>query len=463
MEKNKNDGRFYTWFTLDGMGRQILTKEDTVFKACPNCFNKKHKVLETNDRETVVVTQKTTPHKKDGFCYKKKSKTQRYACRVCGKYHLASFKKEINEEYSNFDDILFEEKMEINKQTIQVGSNGDVERTWYKLKKEEKKYKEELKKIIEKTIGDIGLQNLISKTPKTNIDNSNKKNMVVLPLFDAHIGVLVSEKEAGYKVGTKQRITQIYKAVMEVIQEVEEANVFYFLNGGDWFHFDNHKLTTSSGKNQMLSDVTPLEMINYGILIMELIIQLLLLSKNSKGQYKFKKIILRNISGNHDNETSHFLNFALWMKYKEHNRIDIQQFACPFCKIDFGNNSIIATHGDTIKTKDALGFCFSHYGKQLKDYVYFFTGHRHHANTIDKDGVLTLQQPVFGKPDIWAYKHNFRSKAMMNFYTFNRDYGKTKERTLTLAEIDSKIQNGKDEKELMDKIDEICKTKKVEY
>jgi hypothetical protein len=142
---------------------------------------------------------------------------------------------------------------------------------------------------------------------------------------------------------------------------------------------------------------------------------------------RHKKVIVKNLKGNHDPESAGWLNITLGLFYSNEPRVEIDPEDANndhFFHL-FGLNYIGATHGHTMKP-DRMYIMMAEDNPEYWNaslYRWCIFGHIHHET---KKMVGSLRCESFSQPvprDSFAHSHGYRSGSAMQAITLHKQDG----------------------------------------
>jgi hypothetical protein len=239
------------------------------------------------------------------------------------------------------------------------------------------------------------------------------------PIVDPHIGMLSYGKETGESNDLKIGVERVGGTLQRLIGLSPPAETAVIINTGDFFHADNQRNATEASGHQLDVDGRNQKSKWVGVNMLRTTIDLAL--------QRHKRVVVKNLKGNHDPESAMWLNIALGLFYSEEPRVVLDPADANndhFFHL-FGVNYTGATHGHTMKP-DRMYIMMAEDNPEYWNaslYRWCIFGHIHHET---EKMVGSLRCESFTQPvprDSFAHSHGYRSASRMQSVTLHRDGG----------------------------------------
>lgn len=239
------------------------------------------------------------------------------------------------------------------------------------------------------------------------------------PIVDPHIGMLSHYKETGESNDLKIGTSRVGGTLHRLIGRSPESETAVIINTGDFFHADDQRNVTPASGHQLDVDGRDQKVKWAGVNLMRSTIDLAL--------QKHKKVIVKNLKGNHDPESAKWLNISLAMFYWDEPRVEIDpedHNNDHFFHL-FGVNYTGATHGHTMKPERMYIMMAEdnpdYWNASLYRWCIF--GHIHHETKKQVGSLIceSFSQPV--PRDSFAHSHGYRSGSAMQSVTLHAQDG----------------------------------------
>jgi transposase len=241
------------------------------------------------------------------------------------------------------------------------------------------------------------------------------------PIVDPHIGMLAHVKETGESNDLKIGVSRVGGTLHRLIGESPPAETGVIINTGDFFHADDQRNVTPASGHQLDVDGRSHKVKWAGVNMLRTTIDLAL--------QRHKRVIVKNLKGNHDPESAMWLNIALGLFYANEERVEIDTEDANndhFFHL-FGVNYTGATHGHTMKP-DRMYVMMAEDNPEYWNaslYRWCIFGHIHHETKKQIGSLIceSFSQPV--PRDSFAHAHGYRSGSAMQSVTLHRQDGES--------------------------------------
>lgn len=313
----------------------------------------------------------------------------------------------------------------VTKVSTLYGPDGETKIEWVQIKPGEEERHEQLIESVTAAFEDYtGTAKLIKP-----LKNYNKDLLNLIPMGDPHIGMYAWADECGEDFDCDIAERDIITAVQQLFASAPMADTCILLNLGDFFHSDHSGNTTMKSGHSLDVDGRWGRVLQIGVRIMITCIELAL--------QKHKKVIVKNVIGNHDDHTSQMLAVALSCFFSKNKRVDIDTSASKFWYYRFGKCLFGSTHGDTTKPANLPLIMASDRSEDWgqTEYRYFHTGHIHHSNVTEFVGCTWESHRTLAAKDAWHAAQGYRSQRDMKRITYHKHYGEDSRHTMSIARV----------------------------
>ena len=244
------------------------------------------------------------------------------------------------------------------------------------------------------------------------------KHLTAYVIGDAHIGMKVTKERNGdsdWNLEIAERVT--VGAIESLIKASGGSDVGLMLDLGDFGHSDNLANTTSSGQNHMDMDGDYGDSIAAQVRIYRRSIDLLLKSHN--------KVILMQVRGNHNSSTSRCMNIMLQAFYENEPRVEVLDNVHKFQHITYGNNLLVAHHGDRMKPQRGFEYTARSLSKEWGqcEHKHLLMGHIHHSTSVEIGGMLCETFQALPAGDAWHSDSGYGAKRTMSAVVYDKKHG----------------------------------------
>ena len=258
---------------------------------------------------------------------------------------------------------------------------------------------------------------------------TDKDLLVVYPMGDPHIGMYSYAAETGDDFDVTIASKNLKKAVSNLVERSPNADTAIILNLGDYFHTDNSDNKTARSGNTLDVDTRWSRVLAIGIDVM---IQCVESALN-----KHKKVVVKNIIGNHDDHSSMFLSIALDKFFSKEPRVEVDTLPSKFWYYKFGKILIGSTHGDMAKPINLPSIMAADKSKEWgeTEFRYWYTGHIHNKQAMEFPGVVWESFRTLAAKDAWHSGMGYRSGRDMVSIIHHKNYGEVGRNIASIAMI----------------------------
>jgi hypothetical protein len=239
------------------------------------------------------------------------------------------------------------------------------------------------------------------------------------PIVDPHLGALSYGKETGESNDLKIGVDRVQGTLQRLVGWSPPAETAVIVNTGDFFHADDQRNATPASGHQLDVDGRDQKVKWAGVNMLRTTIDFAL--------QRHKRVIVKNLKGNHDPESAKWLNISLGLFYCNEPRVEIDPADANndhFFHL-FGVNYVGATHGHTMKP-DRMYVMMAEDNPEYWNaslYRWCIFGHIHHETKKQIGSLIceSFSQPV--PRDSFAHSHGYRSGSAMQSITLHREGG----------------------------------------
>lgn len=243
--------------------------------------------------------------------------------------------------------------------------------------------------------------------------------LTLIPCNDWHVGMFAWERETDSNWDLKIAERVIGRGIEDAIARSPASGTAIVLGGGDLTHADNNKNQTARSSNTLDVDGRHQKIVETaGVLLTRAVDAALL--RNSR-------VIVRNLKGNHDEETAPAIAWFLRAWYRNEPRVTVDLDQSLFFHHRFGKVMLSATHGHEAKLQDMPGIMAHRraedWGATKFRYAHGF--HVHHKSKMATEGggvvMESHQAPI--PQDAWHFGAGFLSGRSLQTISYHRSYG----------------------------------------
>lgn len=283
---------------------------------------------------------------------------------------------------------------------------------WIKTKTEERNFEDFVEYLKEAFKECDGLSKLING-PST----ADNDLLTVYPIADIHHGMLAWGEESGedWDINIGKKIVE--ECVSNLVYQSKPSKHALILNLGDFFHTNDAKNMTPRSGNILDVDSRYMKMVKTGVLLMINIIECAL--------QKHQFVTVRNLPGNHDQDSCVALTVALSAYFSNNPRVFIDDNPSEFFFMQFGNTLIGGNHGHRLKPADMAMKMACEKPKEWGStkYRWFLFGHIHHETLKEVGNVRCESFQTIAAKDAHAANSGYMSGRSMSAVTIHNERG----------------------------------------
>lgn len=275
---------------------------------------------------------------------------------------------------------------------------------------------------------EVLLKELFKVSPKVlkydvSLCGNLRNKLLEIDIFDMHFGKLAHREEVGEDYDLKIAVNRYKTAIRELLSRVNLSEVerIMFPVGQDLINVDNLQNTTTGG--------TPQDCDSRFHKIVKTVKQVLIDSINELSIIAPVDVIIS--VGNHDEQTSFMIGEMLEAYYHNNENVNIDNKASLRKYYQFGNVSIMLTHGNKEKFAD-LGMIFAAENPKLwasTAFRFIKIGHFHHNKKVSTlqaqefQGFQVQIIPSLSGSDAWHTGKGYKSLKQAKAFLYDRKEG----------------------------------------
>ena len=306
-------------------------------------------------------------------------------------------------------------------------ADGEQRAQWVKTTADQQR-QEDLREAIVDAFTDWKGKGRVAAAPK----HADEDLLTVYPMGDPHLGLYAWGEETGDDFDLKIGEATLCDAVKRLIACSPDSKTGLILNLGDFFHSDSQDNRTSRSGHPLDVDTRWAKVLRVGVRT--------LMSCVEAAARKHEKVIVKCLSGNHDDQTSQMLSIALALFYEGNERVIVDESPSKFWFHRFGSVLLGATHGDTCKPPALPGIMAHDRAEDwgATQHRYWYTGHIHNQNVMEFPGVIWESFRTLAGKDAWTASKGYRSGRDMYAIVHAKDYGEVERHRVDI----SMLKNG---------------------
>lgn len=340
------------------------------------------------------------------------------------------FDYENKEGYSNailnFDKNLTEEEL--------LKQHGYDVTKWKITKHQCSKWNSGLRTLMASKIY-VKPRNILEGSPATIMESINKalgikpqefkkdaattgSKLLVLPISDLHYGLISEDitSDNVYNMEIAEERLKHYVAFTLANVNLNSRDTILITFGNDFFNCDNVAGTTAHGTPQD-NEASYFSIFDRGVNLGVSVVDHLLKTTDCN-------IRVASVQGNHDLQSSHAMSLALYFKYKENKRVevDIRSDEKSRFYYRFGENLLGFGHETKIKECHRI---MSSECKDWSNYKYrtMFLGHLHKEEVLDTGALVVRRLPILSGKSTWTDSMGYMSHPRAQAFVFDATKG----------------------------------------
>jgi predicted phosphodiesterase len=250
---------------------------------------------------------------------------------------------------------------------------------------------------------------------------------------DPHIGMLSWAAETGTDFDLKIAEAHLVEAMRQLVALAPAASMAAIWNLGDFFHADNAAGVTARSGHKLDTDSRYQKMMQVGVRTKIACID--------RALEKHEIVEVFVVMGNHDDHSAVALNLILIHHYRNNPRVIFRHVIQPFQFLEFGQNLIGTTHGHTVKAEKLPGIMArkapAAWGRTK--HWHWFTGHVHHYEGKEYDGVLVEKFNTLAGYDAWTNESGYGSDRNMKLNVHHREFGRVLTHTVGVQALEAAL------------------------
>ena len=284
----------------------------------------------------------------------------------------------------------------LGKVTTTIEKDGSIGRVWYRQNSEY----ESLMEALEDTANILDIKAPKVASPKV----TNSDLLSVYNIGDMHFAMHAWHEETGTDFNLKIATHDLLLAMSDLIGRSVNSETAIILNLGDAIHFHDDTHQTKGSKNPLDADGRVDKAFRVTCLVMNKLVEMAL--------QKHKKVIVRNVRGNHDEELAMALRYQMDAYWRNEERVSIEMSPADTWFYEFGKVMLMATHGHMLAPIKMIPYMSARmpemWGRcKLRRALH---GHFHSKSIIESLGGKTECFSNLAPNDAWHESKGYRSE-----------------------------------------------------
>jgi len=289
---------------------------------------------------------------------------------------------------------------------------------------------------IAETLKDAFKDYVPSAPPVIGPQSTRSELLSFVACNDWHVGMFAWHRETDQNWDLRQAETKIGDGIEDAIERSPPSGTAVVLGGGDLTHADNNDNRTSKSNNVLDVDGRHQKVVGTAGRLMVRTIDAAL--------RRHDKVVVRNLKGNHDEETAPSIAWFLAAWYRNEPRVEVDVDQSLFFYRQHGLVMLAGVHGHAAKLT-SMPLIMAHrqpvmWGATRYRYAHGF--HVHHSSRYATEGggviMESHQAPI--PQDAWHFGSGFLSGRSLQTIAYHKEAGEVGR--VRVAMIDAANDNG---------------------
>ena len=274
-------------------------------------------------------------------------------------------------------------------------------------------------KALDGVIDRIDSKYVTKELPLNTVSNSDL--MTMYPYTDLHVGLLALKEVSGYDFDLKIAEQWVLASMEHLVQVSPNSETCLIAEMGDFLHAENDDNRTKSG-HSLDVDTRHSKIIEVAFNLMISLIE--------KALTKHKYVKFLSISGNHSENSSHYLKAVVKAYFRNEPRVQVIGDSRLHQYYQFGKVLLGYHHGHATRGSTKLVECMLEDNLPIisdTKYRYWHIGHLHSNNKFlaKEDAFCSIEIHKNLPPrDAWAAGAGFRGNiGQVKSITYHKDFG----------------------------------------
>lgn len=299
--------------------------------------------------------------------------------------------------------------------------DGNIKLVWEKSQLDKQQWLENQMAVVNALSEELPRLEPVRLLQKGHADNL----ATVYTLTDSHVGMLAWGRETGADWDLKIAERTLTGCFEEMIKAAPNSKLGFLNQLGDFLHQDGLVAITPTSGHQLDSDGRFEKIIEVAIRVLRRVIGLML--------KKHEKVVVLLAEGNHDLVSSIWLRKLFGALYENDRRVEVIQSPLPYYVYRHGEVMLAFHHGHLSKNSQ-LPLLFAakfprEWGASTKRYAH--TGHRHHIDEREHNGMVVVQHPTLASADAYAARGGWIAERRVFAITYDQTHGEVSRVTVT--------------------------------
>jgi hypothetical protein len=255
---------------------------------------------------------------------------------------------------------------------------------------------------------------------------SDKELLTAYLIPDHHFGLYAWAEEAGVDHDVEKAQNLLREASNNLVARAPPSGTAVVLNVGDFYHSDNLENRTLRSGHALDVDTRFAKVARLGVQA--------LIETVERAAQKHRRVIVKCISGNHDDHSGVWLSIALDAFFANDPRVEVDRSPAAFWWLKHGRCLVGAAHGHLNKPVQMAAAMATHQPEAWggTDFRYFWFGHIHHKTVAEIAGVTVESFQTLAPRDAYAAGAGYASNRAMQAITLHASRGEVERQTYSI-------------------------------
>lgn len=244
------------------------------------------------------------------------------------------------------------------------------------------------------------------------------KGLTAYVMGDAHFGMLAHQDETQIDDFDSEIAYRVMQGAVDyLVHSAPPTKEALFVNVGDALHIDNRTNRTPGHGHQLDADSRYYRIIKVFVWAMIHSIRRML--------EKHEHLTVINAAGNHDPDSTHWIQLALSLYFENEPRVTIVVDPSHYHKFRYEGVLLGVTHGDGAKMEELPNIMAHLWAEDWGQtrHRYWLTGHIHHRVVKEFNGCKVESFNTLAPSDAWHAKSGYFAAREMHAMVFNPEHG----------------------------------------
>lgn len=235
---------------------------------------------------------------------------------------------------------------------------------------------------------------------------------------DAHFGMLAHQDETKIDDFDSEIAYRVMQGAVDyLVHSSPPTENALFVNVGDALHVDNRQNKTPGHGHSLDADSRYYRIIKVFVWAMIHAIRRML--------EKHERLTVINAAGNHDPDSTQWIQLALALYFDNEPRVDIIQDPGHYYRYRYENVLLGVTHGDGAKMEELPNIMAHLWAQEWGQTIHrhWITGHIHHKTVKEFNGCKVESFNTLAPSDAWHAKSGYFAAREMHSMIFHPEHG----------------------------------------